>query len=76
MLGSQQQQIVRSPEARMLDHAQCAATARMLEARLKREHFAQSQREPPRNRHVLLRFTNRTIARFENRVQLVPVLRR
>ncbi len=74
MLGTQQQQIVRGPKARVLDNAQRAAAAWMLQPRLKRKHFSQAQREAARNRHVLLCFANSAIAGFEDGVQLVPML--
>src|SRR6185437_16829385 len=73
-IGSQQQQVVGRAKARMLQHAQRAAAAWMLQARLQGKHFPHTQRETLRNRDVPLRFARRPIAGVEDPAQLVSPL--
>jgi len=42
-LRAQQQQVEARAEARLLEHAQGAPSARLLEPRLRREHFSHTQ---------------------------------
>ena len=74
-LRAQQQQVVGGAEARMLEHAQRAPAARMLKARLQREHLAHAEREALRNRDACLRLAGRPVTGIENGRHLVPALR-
>jgi len=72
VLRAQQEKIVSRTEARMLEHAQRTAAARMLEPRLESKHFAHAEGEALRDRNTSLRFTSRAIAGIEDRRELVP----
>ena len=75
-VGAQQQQVEAGAEARLLQHAQCATAARLLEPRLGREHFAHAERETLRNRDAPLRPARRAIHRIDNGADVVPLLLR
>src|ERR1700682_1148411 len=72
ILGAQQQQVVARTEARVLQHAQRAPAARVLQPRLQREHLAHAQREALRDGEARLRLACRLIAGVEDGGQLMP----
>src|SRR5215472_11743736 len=74
-LGAQQQQVVAGAEARVLEHAQCAAAARVLEPWLQSEHLAHPERKALRNSDMCLCLAHRLIAGLEYGGELVPALR-
>src|SRR6516164_10800670 len=76
ILRTQQQEIVGRAEARMLEHAQRAAAARVLEAWLQCEHLAYPERETLRNRDARLCLAGRAVAGVEDRRELMPARRR
>jgi len=75
VLGAQQQQIVSGAKTRMLEHAQRPPAARVLQARLQREHLAHAERKAPGNRDANLRLAHRAVAGLEDRRQLMPARR-
>jgi hypothetical protein len=75
-VGAQQQQVEAGTEARLFQHAQRAPAARLLEPRLRGEHFAHAQREALGNRDAALRGARRAVDGIDNRADVVPLLLR
>src|SRR5215472_17024311 len=71
-LRAQQQEIVGCAEARVLEHAQRAAAARVLETWLQREHLAHPEREALGDGDARLRLARRAVAGVQDRGELVP----
>ena len=72
----QQQQVEAGAEARLLEHAQRAAPARLFEARLRGEHLAHAERETLRDGDASLRGTRGAVHGIDNRADVVPLLLR